>query len=257
MIAAEPDLQFMETLARAAGEAVRGHFWNGQIEVELKEDASPVTAADLESERLMRSMIHKTFPGHGIIAEEFGSEREMADYVWVLDPIDGTISFVAGVPLFGILIGLLFRGQPVAGCIYQPILNLLCLGDGKQAWLNGKPVRVRETEALKDAEMLVTDYELVEVHQDARGFDRLRLGVKLCRTWGDCFGYMMLASGKADLMLDPVMKPWDLLPLIPIIRGAGGIITDWEGNDPLSGKSCVAAVPALHTRALALLNGNA
>jgi myo-inositol-1(or 4)-monophosphatase len=213
-----------------------------------------VTVADWESERLLRAMIHKRHPDHGIIAEEFGNEREDAEYVWVLDPIDGTISFVAGVPLFGILIGLLHRGRPVAGCIFQPVLNFLCLGDGRQAWMNGNPVRVRETDTLAEAELFITDYESVERFQDVRGFDRLRHGVKRCRTWGDCFGYLLLASGKADIMLDPVMKSWDLLPLIPVIQGAGGVITDWRGNDPVAGTSCVAAVPGLHGRVLEVLN---
>lgn len=253
----DPDLEFMEALARAAGESVRGHFWDHQLPVEFKADATPVTAADRECELLLRSMIRRIHPDHGIIGEEFGNEREEAEYVWVLDPIDGTISFVAGVPLFGILIGLLHHGRPVAGCIAQPVLNLLCLGDGRQTWLNGRTVRVRETGGIGEAELMTSDYELVEKFQEVKGFDRLRHAVKRCRTWGDCFGYLLLASGRADIMLDPAMKAWDLLPLIPVIRGAGGVITDWQGNDPVAGTSCVAAVPALHGRVLELLNGRA
>src|SRR5258705_354079 len=191
------------------------------------------------------------------MAEEFGTERGDAEWVWVLDPIDGTKSFVSGVPLFGTLIGLLHRGQPVLGAIHQPILGELLLGDGTTTTLNDRPVRVRTTTNLRDAVVLASDTTTVARHQSADGWDRLVAGARWVRTWGDCYGYLLVATGQADVMTDPIMSPWDLLPLIPVIRGAGGVITDWQGGDPVRATSIVAACPELHPQVIECLNDRA
>jgi len=239
-----------------SGAVIRRYFRSPGLAVDVKDDATPVTDADRGAEELLRAKILARFPDHGILAEEFGSERLDAEWVWVLDPIDGTKSFVSGVPLFGTLIGLLHHGEPVLGAIHQPILNELVIGDGRTTTLNGRPVRVRPTGRLADAVLLASDLGTAARHQSAAGWDRLVDRVRWVRTWGDCYGYLLVATGTADVMTDPIMAPWDLLPLIPVLRGAGGIITDWQGNDPVRGSSIVAANPMLHPQVIELLRAD-
>ena len=246
--------QFMTTLAEQSGKLIEQHFLSSSLNVELKADRSVVTQADRDAETLIRDAIRRVYPSHGIIGEEFGSENEDGEFVWVIDPIDGTISFVGGAPLFGTLIGLLHKGEPILGCIHQPVVKLLCLGDGKSTRLNGKLSRVRNTENLSEAVMLVTDRSNVGKFQRLGPYAGLEEDVKLVRTWGDCYGYLLVAGGRADIMLDPIMNPWDILPLIPVIRGAGGIITGWQGEPPEKAKSAVAASPALHPLVLKRLH---
>lgn len=246
---------FAAELADVSGRLIAGMFRNPQLAVNRKDDASPVTAADRGAETVLRDMIRERYPDHGIIGEEFGAEREDADWVWILDPIDGTISFVAGVPLFGTLIGLMKEGEPVLGLIHQPITGELLIGSESGTTLNGLPVRVRETAALEDAVLSTTDPGLIEAHKGIAGFDRLRSRVRTTRGWGDCYGYLLVATGRIDVMVDPIMHPWDLIPLVPVIRGAGGVITTWEGEDPVAGSSAVAAVPGLHPQVLEALAG--
>jgi hypothetical protein len=159
-------------------------------------------------------------------------------------------------PLFGTLIALLHRGQPVLGAIHQPILNQLMIGDGTTTTLNGKPVRCRTTaKTIEDATLLTTDWRAPWKHQNGPAFEALAGRVKLARTWGDCYGYLLVASGWADVMCDPIMNPWDIAALIPVIRGAGGVITDWQGNSPVDAQSIVAcATPELHAAVIAGLN---
>jgi myo-inositol-1(or 4)-monophosphatase len=249
----EAALLFLETLARAAGDVILPYFQRPDLAVESKSDLTPVTAADRKAEQVMRALIEKHHPTHGILGEEYGEKNPGAEFVWVLDPIDGTKSFVAGVPLFGVLLGLLHEGRPLAGCIFQPVLEEICLGDGETTTLNGRQVRVRENVPLERALVLATDPAGVEVHQEFAPFEQLRQRAGLFRTWGDCYGYLMVAAGRADVMLDPVMNPWDLLPLIPVIRGAGGQITSWSGGDAVD--SAVAAAPGLHPEVISILSG--
>ena len=244
---------FITELAQTAGEIIRPLYFQPGLAVEHKADQSPVTAADRGAEQAMRCLINKRFPKHGIIAEEFGNENEAAEWVWVLDPIDGTISFTTGCPLFGTLIGLLHNGRPVAGCIYQPVLEQLCIGDDSGTTCNGRTVRVRETPSLDKATVLTTDFAGIEKYQNFAAFEKLRRSARIVRTWGDCYGYLLLASGMADAMLDARMNPWDLLPLIPVVQGAGGVITAWDGGDAVKADSCVAASPRLHGEVLRLL----
>lgn len=245
---------FMLELAGKSGDLIRPYFAQADLAVETKPDQTPVTAADRGAEELMRQMIRGRFPNHGILGEEYGAENTGAEYVWVLDPVDGTRAFAAGSPLFGTLIALLHRGEPVLGLIHQPVLHQLLMGDGVRTTLNGRPVRVRATARLEEATLLCSDMLSPAQHQNGGAFAALTQRVKLLRTWGDCYGYLLLATGGADVMCDPIMNPWDIAALIPVVRGAGGVITDWQGRDPVNATSIVAAGPALHAQVIAALN---
>lgn len=239
----------MVGLARRSGEFIKPYFGSAGLAVEMKSDASPVTAADRGAEELMRAMIAERFPGHGIVGEELGNEREDAEWVWVLDPIDGTKAFITGVPLWGTLIALKHRGQPVLGAIHQPVLGQLMIGDGEITTLNDRRVRVRECARIEDATVLASDpIANPHTYQNGPAHDALLARARIARTWGDCYGYLLLAGGWADVMLDPIMNPWDIQALIPVVRGAGGVITDWHGGDPVGGDSIIAASPGLHAQ---------
>lgn len=247
---------FFRELAAASGRIIAPLYRDAGLRVDTKSDGSPVTEADRRAEEVMREMISARYPEHGIMGEELGTEKPDAEFVWVLDPIDGTISFTTGCPLFATLVGLLHHGRPVLGMIHQPITQQLCLGDCERTILDGHPVRLRPIDSLSDAVLLTTDVENIGRYRVAAGFESLRGECRLVRTWGDAYGYLLLASGRADIMLDPVMNPWDVLPLVPVVRGAGGVITDWYGNDVATGNSCVATAPGLHARVIAILNGD-
>ncbi len=242
----------MLELAEKSGDFIRPFFGRPGLAVDTKADASPVTQADRGAEELMRALIAKKFPAHGIIGEEFGSERADAEWVWVLDPIDGTKSFITGVPLWGTLIALLHHGQPVLGCIHQPVLGQLMLGDNTATTLNGRPVLTRATSRIEDATLLYSDPLNPAKYQNGPAHDALLRRAKLVRTWGDCYGYLLVAGGWADVMLDPIMNPWDIAALVPVIRGAGGVITDWHGGPAYPAESTVAAAtPELHAELVA------
>lgn len=248
---------FIVELAERSGDLIRPYFGASRDElgIELKADETMVTRADREAEALMRKMIRERFPQHGILGEEYGEERPDAEFVWVLDPIDGTISFASASPLFGTLIALLHDGRPVLGAINQPVLRQLCLGDGESTTLNGRSVHVRETPQLSDATLLVTDLLDVPRHQDGAAFESLMRDVKFVRTWGDCYGYLLLATGHADIMCDPVMNAWDIAALVPVVQGAGGVISDWQGKDAIGAGSIVATTSrTLHDEVIGRLN---
>ena len=244
---------FIYTLAEKSGEVIRPYFAKADLAVELKEDQTLVTQADRQAEAVMRDLIRKRYPQHGILGEEFGLENLSAEFVWSLDPIDGTLSFARGCPLFGTLIGLLHGGAPILGAINHPVLNQLCIGNNTETTINGRTVRLREVHHLSEAMLLTTDLASVDNHR-RKGFEELLRRIRLYRTWGDCYGYLLVASGGADIMLDPMMNPWDILPLIPVIQGANGVITTWSGTDASQGNSCVAANKILHPQVLQILN---
>jgi len=247
---------FAGTLADTAREIVAGYHALSLTEIEIKPDGSPVTVADKECERHLREMIHDAFPSHGIIGEEFGNENAAAEFVWSLDPIDGTKSFVSRVPLYGVLFGLLHEGKPCLGIIDQPITRERIVGDGKTTEYNGRRVHVAETKHVADALLLTTDLLDCETkHRDENWYALLHRA-RLFRTWGDCYAYMMIASGRADIMADPELSPWDLYPLLPILEGAGARVTDWRGNAALGATSILAANPALHDEALEILRSS-
>ena len=246
-------VDFSKELARASGEIIMRYF-RSDFAVETKADDSPVTIADKQAEEIMREMIMKEYPAHGIIGEEFGNHNESAAYQWVLDPIDGTKSFVSGTFLFGTLIGLMKDGQPIVGTINHPVTSHMLIGDGKEARLNDEIARVRKTARLRDAVLMYTDFIDVGKYQNGIAFQQLMGKTRFNRTWGDCHGYFLLATGYADVMLDPIMHLWDIVALIPIIEGAGGKITSWNGGPPLSGNGIIASNRTLHSQVLRTLN---
>jgi len=245
--------KFAHHLSDISGEVIRKYFRTG-VSVESKKDSSPVTIADKQAEELMRESIMKNYPAHGILGEEFGSVNPEAEYQWILDPIDGTKSFICGAITFGTLIALVKNNEPILGVINQPILNEFLIGDNLETNLNGQKVMVRNCDSLSNAVLLTTDHFNIGKYQNQKNFDELAKKVKYYRHWGDCYGYYLVATGYADIMIDPVMSVWDSMALIPVIKGAGGIITDYQGNNPIKGNSIVAAGPIIHSEVISILN---
>lgn len=241
-----PELRaFVESLAADSASVILPYF-QAHTAVENKGDGSPVTVADREAEAALREAIMIAYPDHGIIGEEYGTHLPEADYQWVIDPIDGTKNFVAGTPMFGTLIGLMHHHKPILGAINFPVLGHLLLGDGQSTTLNGKAVHLRACHSLEEATLLCTDHWNVANYHSMPAYESLTRRARLYRTWGDCYGYYLLATGHADIMLDPIMNLWDTVALIPIIEGAGGILTDWYGDNPLKGQGVVASNAVLH-----------
>lgn len=238
--------EFLQELMYESGNVITRYYQKKNIHIDEKENKTPVTAADKEAEKVIRGIIEKRFPDHGIIGEEFGNKNEKAEYVWVIDPIDGTLAFIHGVPLFVTLIALLKNGEPILGAIHQPIAKLLCDGNNQEAWLNNEPVRMRQFSGFSQATLLCTDMINIGRFHNKAAFDELVSKVKLFRTWGDGFGYLLLASGKADIMLDARMAPWDILPVIPVVRGAGAAISSFSGQNAVISDSAICAHPSIH-----------
>ena len=251
---------FIGRLATASGETILP-FFRTSLGIEnkaIKTEYDPVTEADRAAEAVMRRLIKQNFPQHGIVGEEFGNEREDADYVWVLDPIDGTKSFISGFPIWGTLIALLHNGTPVYGMMHQPFIGERFSGDSGSAQYRGpsgpRKLMVRRCASLADAVMFTTSPLLMNAG-DRAAFERVQNDVRLSRYGGDCYSYCMLAAGHLDLVIETELKPYDIAALIPIVTGAGGIVTTWDGKPAQSGGRIVAAGDArVHAAALALLN---
>ena len=244
-------------LADAAGAVARRYF-RQKIAIDDKPDLTPVTIADREAEAAMRRLIGEAFPGHGVIGEEHGRVRADAEYVWVLDPIDGTKNFISGIPLFGTLIALVRDGRPVLGVIDQPVLRERWLGvAGRPTTMNGAAVRSRACAVLGRATLFSTSPEMFR-GDDAARFERLRSRVKLARYGADCYAYAQLAGGFIDLVVERDLKPYDYCALVPVIAGAGGATSDWEGR-PLDlssdGRVIASGDPQLLDTARAALMG--
>jgi myo-inositol-1(or 4)-monophosphatase len=250
---------FVEQLATASGDVILPFFRTSLSVDNKKRDAfDPVTAADRGAENAMRSLIRSTFPNHGMIGEEYGDERSDAEYVWVLDPIDGTKSFINGMPTWGTLIGLMRFGEPVFGLMHQPFMRERFSGDGGAAHYRGptgkRDLHVRECASLADAMLATTSPRLMK-NPDRAAFNRVEENVKLSRYGGDCYAYCMLAAGQIDLVIETELKPHDIVALIPIVAGAGGIITTWDNGPAQAGGRIVAAGDRrVHEAALKILN---
>lgn len=244
---------FCKMLTDVSGKNIRKYF-RSNINIETKSDDSPVTIADKSTEEKLRELIMKEFPSYGILGEEFGQYNKEAEYQWLLDPIDGTKSFICGTVTFGTLISLTKNGKPVIGVFHQPILNEFLIGDNSQTFLNDNLVKVKDVNKIEDAVLLTTDHLAVEEFQNLPKFEQLMRKVKLYRQWGDCYGYYLVASGFAQIMIDPIMNVWDTMALIPIIKGAGGIITDYQGKNAEEGESIIAATPNIHKEVISILN---
>ena len=243
--------------AREAGE-IALHYFTRDVQVEVKSDQTPVTVADREGERLLRARIEERFPGHGIVGEEFGVVRAHAPYRWILDPIDGTQSFIRGVPLWGVMIGVEQDGESVLGVVHFPALReTVWARAGGGAWWNGKRACVSRVARLEEATLLTTDLRLFEDQRLRAAFDRLRTRVKFERTWGDCYGHALVATGRADIMLDPIMSEWDACALLPILEEAGGRFSDWRGIRTIRGGNAISTNRLLFEPVISVLRSEA
>ncbi|MBK34102.1 MAG: histidinol-phosphatase [Gemmatimonadetes bacterium] len=253
----EPTLQeLLEFATHAAWEAGRitlSHFQTG-VEVETKADSSPVTVADRSAELRLREMIKGRYPDDGIVGEEHGDKEGTTGRKWIVDPIDGTKAFVAGVPLYGTLVGVEIDGEIEVGVINLPAVNeIVAAATGLGCWWNGRRTRVSEVDRIEDALVIVTEHKSFEKHKPGVAdelFDRARL----VRGWGDCYGYAMVATGRADVVLDPVMAVWDCAALAPVIEEAGGTFTTWSGEETIWGEEAVATNGVLFDEVMSLLD---
>lgn len=245
-------LQFANCAADEAGHIALAHF-RRPITVEHKSDDSPVTIADREIERYLRARIQRAFPDHGILGEEHDDLHLDRDYVWVVDPIDGTKSFITGHPLFGGLMALLKDGEPQLGQIDMPALGERWCGiKGRDTTLNEVPVHTSACTDLAAAYAYTTDPMLFAATSQPV-FDLLHRSVRLLRYGGDCYSYALLSAGHCDLVLETGLQPYDYLPVVQIVRGAGGVISDWHGSDlsiRSGGDVLASATPELHARML-------
>jgi histidinol phosphatase-like enzyme (inositol monophosphatase family) len=251
---------FVNELATLSGQAILPFFRTALAADDKSHGGAfdPVTEADRAGEAAMRQLIRRTFPTHGIVGEEFGTDGGDAEYVWVLDPIDGTKAFMAGLPVWGTLIGLLRLGAPVYGLMHQPFTAERFLGDGASASYRGRQgerkLRVRPCAALSDALISTTSTHMFGAAELA-AYQRVERETRIVRYGCDCYAYCMLAAGHIDLVIEAGLKPYDIVALIPIIEGAGGIVTTWTGESAAKGGSIVAAGDRrIHEAALALLN---
>lgn len=255
---------FMHELIEVAFATIRPLFLGGAT-VSTKSDASPVTLADRNAEAAMRHLIERRYPGHAIMGEEHGA-KDGRDYRWVLDPIDGTRAFISNCFLFGTLIALerweRDGYRPVLGAIGHPAAGVALIGHQRGTVLyasdgSSRRVQVRQCDRLADATVLATSHWTSgeQPAANAARIDTIVKQAKLYRTWGDCFGYFAVATGAADLMLDPQLGYWDVAAIVPVIEGAGGVVTSWNGGDPLVEPSLIASAGALHPIALSLLAG--
>jgi myo-inositol-1(or 4)-monophosphatase len=264
---------FVERLARVSGEVILP-FFRSAIRAEDKSGGGlfdPVTEADRGAEAAMRRLIAQTFPAHGVIGEEYGRDRPDAEYVWVLDPIDGTKSFVSGLPTWGTLIGLMHLGQPVYGMMAQPFTRERFYGDGKRAnsrtlapshadappteWAT-RSLHTRACASLAEATLATTSPLLIADDADRAAYRRVEKEVRLTRYGGDCYAYCALAAGFVDLVIEANLKPHDIVALAPIIEGAGGVVTTWDGGNAANGGRIIAAGDRrLHEEARRILMG--
>ncbi|MEX0331769.1 MAG: inositol monophosphatase family protein [Puniceicoccaceae bacterium] len=248
-------INFLKLLAFESAKVINPLFANPDLKIEFKEDDTPVTYADRKAEEVMREMIAREFPNHGIIGEEFGEENPDAEFTWVLDPIDGTKSFAAGCPHFGTLICLRQNGVPQWGAIHISSIGSLYIGNNEQCLCNDRPVTLRKPPSLEKCFLLTTDPKSPPVYHNGKGWQALLDATGQYRSWGDCFGYTLLVSGGADIMTDPILNLWDIAALLPVLKGAGAAATDWQGNPPDGDKGLVASHPDIHDQVIALLAG--
>ncbi len=242
-------LSFAVDTAEEAGKLTLEYFGKS-VHVERKADNTPVTLADRESEQLIRHSIETEYPSHSILGEEHGEKETESHFRWILDPIDGTQSFVRGVPLYAVLIALQYNEAPLLGVIHVPPLEeTVGAAAGLGCFHGGSKCRVSDTTALSSAWVHVTDVAALARQKPAL-LHRLLNEVGFLRTWGDAYGYLLVATGRADVMIDPVMKIWDIAPLMPIITEAGGWFGDLDGNANAFGNSALACAPALRDRIL-------
>jgi histidinol phosphatase-like enzyme (inositol monophosphatase family) len=251
----------METaleIAQTAGDLTRRYFQKNNFAVERKSDDSPVTQADREAEQLMREIINKRFPADGIVGEEYGEEPGTSGYSWVLDPIDGTKSFICGVPLYAVLVGVVFERVSVVGVILVPGLDeCIYAAQGRGAWhvqggCEPRAARVSSRARLCDGLFVTSQIDSFAEFGSREAYDRLERAAYITRTWGDAYGYLLVATGRAEVMVDPVMNLWDAAAIQPVIAEAGGSFTDWRGEPTIYSGQGIATNALVHDEVLAV-----
>lgn len=244
-------------LARRAGHVTLGYFQMDNLTIETKSDDSPVTVADLETEQFIRKEIARLFPDDVVIGEEFGEGAgAQGARRWIVDPIDGTKSFTHGVPLYGVMIGVEDNGHMIAGAVNIPALGDLVVAErGKGCLWNGKHAHVSPTTRVQDALVLTTDIRNNYKHGHGPAWDRISDAARIVRTWGDCYGHLLVATGRADVMMDPIMNPWDCAALLPILEEAGGTFTDYDGKATVYGGCAISTNGKLKDEVLSLVTG--
>ena len=247
-------LNFALDAAWQAGRVTLGHFQTG-VAVQRKADNTPLTIADQQAEQKLRQLIEQYWPAHNIIGEEYGRTQHNSSYTWVCDPIDGTKSFMCGVPLYANLIALLKDNEPILGVINFPALNEMVYAvQGGGCFWNGRPAHVSETPKLEDAVVLCSDLDTFGQYGRAAKWQKLIEASYVQRTWGDAYGYALVATGRADVMVDPIMALWDIAPLQVILEEAGGTLTDWQGKPTIHNEESIATNKHLLAEVLALID---
>lgn len=249
-------LDFAVETAYLAGRRTLAHFQTG-VQADFKGDRSPVTIADRQAEELIRSRIESAYPRHGVVGEEYGvKETEGDEHRWFVDPIDGTKSFVCGVPLYAVLIGLEIGGQVRVGVAYFPALDeLIAAASGEGCWWNGRRARVSEVSTLQRSVVAHSDAASFASHGRLQEWERIKAATYYRAGWGDAYGYLLVATGRVELMLDPIMNPWDCAPFPPILDEAGGYFGDWHGNRTIYAGEAMATTRALLPGVLAQMQG--
>ncbi len=248
-------LEAARACALAAGDITLRYF-GGVLRADSKSDGTPVTAADRAAETLIRTMVADRYPDHGVLGEEFGKDRPEARVRWIVDPIDGTKSFMHGVPLYGVLIGIEIERRPVVGVAHFPALSeTVSAATGLGCFWNDRPARVSGTRQVSDAVILTTTVKRSQDPPASRGLGQLLDSARIARTWGDCYGHALVATGRADAMVDPLLSYWDAGPLLTIMTEAGGRFTDVKGVETTHGGSGVSSNGAIHDAVLEALAG--
>jgi histidinol phosphatase-like enzyme (inositol monophosphatase family) len=249
-------LDFGVEAARGAGEITLRYF-RRDVETRLKGKDNFVTRADVEAEEFLRRRIAERFPRDAVIGEEAGESAGTSGRRWIIDPIDGTYSFVHGVPFYGVLLGVEIDGEPAVGVINMPALGeIVYAGRGLGCFWNGEPARVSQTAKLEDALLLSTDFGSCARYGFGAAADELQRGAAMRRTWGDCYGYVLVATGRADVMLDPAMNVWDCAALLPVVEEAGGTFTDWRGRRTIHSGNSVATNGLLFREVMQIIGEN-
>jgi myo-inositol-1(or 4)-monophosphatase len=252
-----PYLDLAVETAYEAGRLTLGYFRTGVARPEFKEDETPVTVADREAEKLIRQRIWGRYPGHTIVGEEYGAEGDSEDFRWIVDPIDGTKAFVRGVPLYGVLIGLEIGGVCEVGVAYFPALDeMVCAATDEGCFANGRLARVSETRRLRDGIVCFTDVKGFDKYGRREEWLRVLTTAGDARGWSDAYGHALVATGRADLMLEPALNPWDAAPFPPILREAGGVFCDWSGRETIHAGEGISTTPALLPEVLGLIRQN-
>lgn len=258
----EPRLKFAVEIARRAGEQTLELFRATDLDVDRKADGSPVTAADRAAEELLRALIVERFPDDAILGEEFGETAGTSGFRWVLDPIDGTKSFVSGVPLYTTLVAVLHENEPKIGVVFAPAAGeMVYAAEGGGCWHvvgDGEPraCHVSSVDKLADAVFLTTSVRAFTTDREIDGrpaYDRLQSATRLSRTWGDAFGYLLVATGRAEIMIDPKLSLWDAAAIQPVIEEAGGKFFDWQGRATVHSEEAIATNGALSDAVLSCI----